>query len=338
MTMESLDTSSDAMRSIMEKIEKLSRLANNNDNEHQAALALAKMNEYLTMYNLDIATIERHSGENGKREEQRIRGGMSVYQRNLWRAIAELNFCFYWTMKRYFYGEDRKKHRRSFTHEHKVIGRTVNVRSTQAMADYLEKTVDRLCMERLNGDNKQRYSAFAMSFREGIADRVIEKINERRYAMLDEERKKKHEAEKRATAAARKGVSTSTALTIADMVQAEEDGNRDFAHGLPPGTTAKERADWAAKTAQRAVERRKAEEAYTVWANAHPEEARAKAEKARKQQEAEDAKYAKRSRRWRAPKERGPSDRSAYYAGRDAGENVSIDPQVSGSSSHRRLK
>lgn len=333
--MEQLDTSSDAMRSIMEKIEKLLRLANNNPNEVEAAQALAKANEYLTQYNLDVATVERHSGESGKREEQRVMGGMNVYQRNLWKAIAELNFCFYWTLKvRAQPGSLAAKRGRRSTHEHKLIGRTVNVRTTQNMADYLEKTIERLCRERLGGDGKQFYSSDAVSYREGIADRVIEKINDRRWEMLDAERKKKAKAEKVAREEGRMDAVTGTAVTLYDYTQSERDANQDFMYG--EGYSAKQRVEQARWAQDRAKEEAEEDAAYTAWAKANPEEARKAEEDARKEREKQEARWSR--RRYREPKERRPGDMNAYYAGREAGEKVSIDPQVSDGANVRRIK
>jgi hypothetical protein len=334
--MEHLDTSSEAMRSIMEKIEKLLRLANNNDNEHQAAQALAKANEYLAQYNLDVATVERHSGETGKREEQRVMGGMHVYQRNLWRSIAELNFCFYWTMKvRAKEGSLAAKRKRRFTHEHKLIGRVVNVRATQNMADYLEKTIERLCRDRLGGDaGKQFYSSDAVSYREGIADRVIEKVNDRRWEMITKERRAKAEREKAARESGRADAVTGTAITLFDYSQQENDANTDFIYG--EGYSAKERADRARYAQERAETKAREEAEYTAWAKDNPELARQKEEEARKEREKNEARWSR--RRYREPKERKPGDMNAYYAGLEAGEKVSIDQQVSDGANVRRIK
>lgn len=327
-------------------IEKLMRLAGNNPNEAEAASALAKAQELLTAYNLDMAIIEQHSGEKAKRLDEQVAGGMHKYQRSLWQHIARLNFCMYWTQKTAVKeGSYQAKRGRKFTHEHRVVGRQVNVVMTKNMAFYLDQTIERLCREMLGSERSmQYYSRDAVAFREGIADRVIEKIRERRNEMLDKEEADRAEAARRASAT---GLSTSTAMTIASMAELEREANDDFLYG--EGYTARRKAreaewqaQWKERREQEAVARAAAEAAHAAWAAAHPEEAAKEAakerarERARAKADERKANRPGRRYRFRQTTEDMRRDSGAYHKGYAKGESVSIDPQV-GDGTQRRI-
>jgi hypothetical protein len=329
----------EATRKAVDKIEKLMRLAGSNPNEAEAASALQKAQALLVAYNLDMAVVEQASGQSGKRLDEMVSGGMHRYQRNLWRHIAELNFCMYWTQKnRVRDGSYQAKKGRKWTHEHRLVGRTVNVASTKGMACYLDQTIERLCREMLGGERSmQYYSSDAVAFREGVADRVIEKICDRRAELVDADRRKKAEAERKAAEA---GISLSMELTISGLSEAEEAGNYDFLHG--EGAWAKRKA-WEAESEARWAERREArakaeaeaEAAAAAWAAAHPEEAAEAAKKERARQRARDRAAERRALsggggryRFRETKEEMRRGSSAYHAGYKKGADVGIDPQV----------
>ena len=329
----------EATRRAVDKIEKLMRLAGSNPNEQEAASALAKAQELLLAYNLDMAVVEQAAGQSGKRVDEQVSGGMHRYQRELWRHIAELNFCMYWTQKeRVKEGSRQAKMKRRWTHEHRLVGRTINVTQTRNMATYINGTIERLCRERLGGDGKQFFSRDAVAYREGIADRVIEKIEERREDFIKKERKEAAEAARKAAAA---GVSLSTAMTVAGLQEIEDDGNYDFIHG--DGAAARKRAadaEWAAGRAKRrqaqAEANARAEKEYAEWAAAHPEEAAAERKKEAARQRAADRRAANgggrgryRFRETAADHRRGSGE---YHAGYKAGEGVGIDPQTEGGS------
>lgn len=332
--MMNINVMDEATQKAVEKIEKLMRLSANNPNEAEAALALSKAQELLAAYNLDIATIEQSSGSSGKRTDEQVRGGMFKYQRRLWRSIAELNWCMYWLQKVRLNREQQAVLKRRMTHQIRLVGRTVNVIATRNMASYLNGTIERLCRERLGGDaNKQFYSAWAVAYREGIADRVIDKIQERRNDIIEEEERKKAEAARNAS---REGVSTGTGLTIAGLDEREEQANYDFLHG--EGEWAKKQAraaawekNWAERRLRQAEAEAAAERAYSEWAVAHPEEAAKEAEKERARERASEKRSQKRSShryRLRSTPEELRKDSSAYHAGWEAGATVSIDPQM----------
>lgn len=332
----------DATERAINQIQKLMKLAGNNPNENEAASALAKAQELLAAYNLDMALVEAKGGTTGKRADEQIAGGMHKYSRNLWSAIAELNWCRYWTMKVLTKpGSAAFKRKRRFTHEHRLVGRVVNIASTKAMGGYLEHTIERLCRERLASDggiaHKQFYSSWAVAFREGVADRVIEKIRKRRGEIIEEEERKAREA-------GRDGVSTATSLTVAGLAESEEAGNYDFLNG--EGAWARKKAreaewekEWAERLQRQAEAQAAAEKEYAEWAAAHPEEAAAAAEEERKKERAREKRASRRTGRrysFRQTKEDMRRESGGYYAGYDAGANVSIDPQMD-SGSRRRI-
>lgn len=321
---------------IIQKVEKLLALANRQKgNEAEAAAAAAKAQEMLAAYNIDMAMVEQGSGTSGRREDAKHKGGVYLYQRDLWRAVSELNFCVYWTSRKWHRREVNRKHWDGSTYkddvwsiqyQHRVVGRIVNVKLTQSMASYLEQTIERLVMERLDNDNTQRFSRWAVSYRKGAAARIIEKVQDRRDQLEEEEAERKRKAEH---AAARAGVSTATTLTIADVRKSEREANMDFIYG--EGWSAKQ-AEARRKAAEEAAA---AEKAYAEWAAANPEEARKEEEKQRKADEA----YWARRRGGRRASPKSDIDSSAYWAGYDAAEKVGIDPQTAHkSSSVARLK
>ena len=332
------------MMKVVERIEKLMRLAGSNPNEAEAASALTKAQELLAAYNLDMSVIEQASGASTKRLDEQFSGGMHKYQRQLWRHIAELNFCFYWTQKnRAEEGSYAAKRKRKFTHQHRIVGRQVNVVSSKNMAIYLEKTIERLCRDWMGAERSmQYYSRDAVAYREGVADRVIEKILDRRNEIDLAEKRKEAEAARKASEA---GTSFETALTIAGLSDREKAANYDFLHG--EGAWAKKEAraaefekDWDKRQAARAEATVRAEKEYAEWAAAHPEEAEKEAKKERARERAKERyreKNGYRSYRFRETASDMRKSSGSYHRGYKAGEKVSIDPQM-GDKTQRRIK
>lgn len=321
------------MNRVMEQIQKLLNLAAKNPNEHEAAAAASKAQELLTKYNLSAATIENEVGADGKRAQEQVDGGSKRFQRELWAAVAELNFCLHWNQK---YRVEAKKRVRDWERyetdtgnratkiivgeilrrRHALIGRTVNVQATKHMAQYLENAIERITEARCVAGKLPLYGNWAMSFREGLAYRLDEKLREKRQLMLEEEERARKEAEDRAS---RAGVSLATALTIHTFAQAEDDANRDFLYG--EGHSARK----AARRAEREREHQEQVEAYTRWAAANPEEARKKEE----EHQAEVEKDLKKRRRHSTRDDRyGNVNDQAFWAGHEAGERISLDEQV----------
>lgn len=333
-------------------IEKLLRLAGRNTNEAEASAAAAKAQELMTLWNLDQAAVEDNTGET-KRADEKLKGGHFEYQRELWGEVAKLNFCLYFSMtvveKTYknvlkdkaapHLGFKKVEASRKTVRQHRIVGRVVNTKSTRVMSEYLETTIDRITdaalVTRFGEEEapKKRYSQWANSFREGMAERICEKIYDRRRDLMTAEREKAEEAARQATKAGMEGVSTSTAVTIAGFSQAEKDANDEF---LEPGILEK-RARWkaeiAAERAARAQAQAEAEAAYTRWAEANPIEAKLQADRARRLEEAEAKREARNAARrtgygryYREPQYKG--DLSAKKAGYEAGDQVSINQQA----------
>ena len=332
----------EATTKVVEKIEKLLRLAGNNPNEAEATAAMEKVNALLLAYNLDMATIEQGSNTSGKRVDENTSGGMHRYQRDLWNNIARLNFCMYWTMKvSVKEGTWAAKMKRKVTHEHRVVGRQVNVISTKNMAQYLDGTIERLCRERLGeGSGKLYFSSDAVAFREGIADRVIEKIAERRRDIIRKEEREEAERNRKASEASTPNANATRQLTVSTLTQQERDANNDFLYG--EGYSAKMRArqaEWDAEWEERKKEQAAAEAAaealFEEWAAANPKEYEKQKAKERAQQKAREERASKKRYRFRQTKEDFRRSSGAYHEGYAEGEKVSIDPQVNRGSQKR---
>lgn len=302
--------------------EKLFRVAGRNPDE--AAAYTGKALAILEELNLDMSVLEQGGGEKAKRSDEKMAGGLYTWQRDLWRSISELHFCFYWNQYNFDPNKVNKYRQRKYGNkqmggyvfQHRVVGRSVNVIAVRNMAQYLEQTIERLTREHVVSPANY-WTRYATSYRQGIAETVIGKILDRRRDQLAEEHKKQREAEERTN---QTGASISRALTIASLTKSEEEANYDFLHG--EGAWAR-RAEQNRKWEQeRAEARAQQEAAWTAFAAANPEEARKMEEDARKQ------------RRHRTPwnygmrSEKDTRDHSAYRAGQEAGRNVSIDPQT----------
>lgn len=319
--------SSEAELQVIEKVQKLLSLAAKNPNQHEADAARAKAQELMTAYNLDVATIEQATGiKDGRREQLRVEGGFYEYQRDLRKAVAELNFCMYWTetywvdatYKNAYSGQRMRKKR------HRIVGRMVNTRISQTMSEHLEQAIERAVEEGLKGTEENRHSRYAHAFRVGAAEELVSRISDRYRKRLRAEKVAAAKAAKNAAAVAGKDASTSTAMTLTGLVQSETDANIDFVYG--EGTAAKARAD----IARDAEEERRAADEYTKWAKANPEEARKEHEKWEKRQ--------RRSRYRGGLDKYDRMDMGAYHRGRKAAESISIDTQVSGKKTAGLLK
>lgn len=317
MTRQIITDSLPAPDSVLERIQKLMRLAARNPSEAEAASAAAKARELLEEWNLDATEVSEARVGGGVREEAALEGGFWEYQQNLWRSVAELNFCLYWHSRVERAGgrtTDRwgDRRRRGYDHRHCLVGRRVNIAATRAMATYLEVVVARLTAERVRGaSDLPLYGRWANSYRLGVVSRICRKLRARRSEVLAAEQLRR-DAEERAS----DGASTSSSLTLMVYIDRETDANFDLIYG----------EGWSQRRAAAALERRRQQEEYARWAADHPEEARAAEEKRRRE-----------SRRRGGPGSRGGSgvrerrdrtDRSAYWAGYDAAEYVSIDPQT----------
>lgn len=318
--------------------EKLLRTAGRNPEE--AAGYVAKAMEILAAHNLDMAAVEEFGeGGQGKRAEQKLKGGYFQFQRDLWSAVARLNFCLYWNQvyiertKRWVNegGQFVRRYKDKRAYQHRVVGRQVNVRLTISMSEYLESAIERILRERLDENNEQFRGKWATSFREGAADCITDKIFARRRQLIKEQERAARDAQKAAHAAGMANASTATGLTLSTLVDQERNANLDFLYG--EGWSAEQSRANAEHQARQAAAKKAAEEVYTAWALANPEQAAQDAkeerDRERKNAAARERYYQQHGHRERTTVYKG--DYGAFRAGREAAEKIGIDPQARGS-------
>jgi hypothetical protein len=308
---------------VIAKVRKLLAMAQGNANEHEAAVAASKAQDLLEAYNLDMAIISRADNKFAARAKENRAGGLYKWQRNLWNATAELNFCMYWYIKGNLANSQ---------YEHQILGSHANVIGTEVMAKYLEQTIERLARQwvHTNRPGKSVFIKEAIAYREGMAERLTHRLWNLRHEHLEEERKRRTEERARNKAA---GVNTENALVLQDVMNTEEDLNRDHLYGYEPGTTAKLRAEREAR--QAAAEKAAAElmARQAEWDEAHPVEAAKRKAKEAKEQAELYAKWAKQanSRKGRYRKMSAEEERrqlSSFGEGYSKGADVSLNRQV----------
>lgn len=321
-----------AQDDVIRKIQKLLSLGKSS-NEAEASLAMARAQELLAKHNLDFAMVKDSVVEGGvnqplpeKREKTKIdRSAKFQWQRDLWKAVAESNFCWYWTADIW---EPRKKEMSSeewnkkwwlekkvHVKRHMVLGKQSNVVMVTAMGDYLMDTIERLCPYK----GKERDSRSGLSFRRGMAETLSERVREKARKMQKE------------------SVPTeSTALTIRDVAMAEFQANYDARYG--EGAYARKLlsdSEWEAGREQREKEAEEARvKAELDWleylknetpAQKLQREKKEERERLRQEREDEKAYYSWSHKRYQQAKR---TDAVAYDAGRDAGKKVSLASQV----------
>jgi hypothetical protein len=300
------------MDKIIERIQKLLALAGNNPNENEASVAAAKAQELMEEYNISELHLNRKSGHSAARSDVKKSGGLYQWQRKLWEEVSKLHFCVYWSIKGLQKGAK---------YEHRILGSKVNVLSAELMANYLQDTVERLARERVNNQGALYFTKDSIAYREGLADRLTDRLRTLRWE------------KERDARAAKAAAGTANALTILDVADAERDANDDYIHG--EGYSARRRAqqaEWAARYAKMEADKK-------AWREANPELAAAQdaAEKAAQEKwdrEQERKARARERRReqsgyyYREPKDNKRS--YSYYDGYRDGNNISLDKQVDG--------
>ncbi len=321
-----------SQENIIRRIQKLLELSNN-PNENEASAAANKVTELLAQYNLDLAVIRQTAVAGGtvvaeeKREKTKVnRSAMYAWQRELWAAIAEANFCWHWTVDEWT-GKYNARFERTYVKRHVVLGSESNAKAATILGEYLCDTIERL----LPYPNTERLSRSAISWRTGCAEVLKGRIRTQTAEL--KERK------------AAEGAS-STALTLRDVFQKEYEANYDAQYG--EGAYARKLAndaEWDAARADREAvyaQREAAEEAARVEALAN--ETPAELARRLKREEKEEEAQRKRDRRhartyWnKQDRESAKIDRSAYRQGKDAGAEISLSRQVDskGSSPSRK--
>lgn len=335
-------TDTAAPEHVLDRLEKLLRMAES-PNEHEAAVAMSKAQQIMDDFNIDAATLGKSAkGKQGApRKDEKSKGGLYGWQRDLWKAVAEMNFCRYWSIKGLGKGS---------VYEHRLLGSTVNVKSTQIMANYLQQAVERLAKDEAKLRGVNVFCSDMIGFREGIADRVVERLQALRQERIREADRKKREDAARASHPGSAG--SSTALVLSDVMQSEEDLNNDHLHGWEPGTTARRRMEDEQKRQMDAAKRRLWATDKAEFARVYGDEEAAKMRAAEIKQAKYDAdvelyyagkhsdtfgpglKKSRPSRSSGVERYRQPTGRearkygSSYREGRAKGDTVGLDQQV----------
>lgn len=305
------------------------------EGEIQNALDLA--HRILEQHGLDMALVERKSGEStgAKRKDKSSGGGLYRWQREVWEETAKLNMCRYFSIKGLNKGDK---------YENRVVGRPENVLMTELMAQYLQDTIERMAAEWAKDRGYQsRFVREAIIYREGMAETIGHRLRALHRERVAESKRKEEEAR-----ASRPQGEPGTGLVLASVIQSEEDLNTDYLLYKEPGTTARERAEnerrWAEYRAAEEAKRIEHERRYAEddeYAAIH-DALQAAELLARQKSERAEAKRASKRKIPVGYRPENAQDRrrshSAFFAGSDAGEKISLNTQVAGSSSAGRLK
>lgn len=337
---------------VLDLIQKLRNLSEDaGATEAEATLAAEKMQALMTEHNLSMAQVE---AAGGTASDSRIKEGVNhrqVYnwQKRLMRQIAELNFCH--CAERYQARNGAYGARTSVFQGYQLVGRSANVASTQVMFEYLVQAIGRLAKERVSkGDYFTRYGH---SFKEGCADRLIERLQAKRREEVEEQERRRREQEVRSR---HPGAATTNALVVSlsDYVQDEIDLNNDVRQGWEPGTTKRRRDEYKQREEalkhQREAERmaRRAqllhdnpdlindpdrlfylEQGYSAemvdkWLKPETDAQRRKREAREERQQRAQWERIHRAHQ----RERDRLNRDGYEAGMEAGDDISLDRQV----------
>ena len=306
---------------IVERVRKLLALAKNNPNEQEAASAAAKAQELLEAYNLEMS--DTHETKVAQRADKKRDGGLYKWQRNIWNGVARLNFCHYISIRGLSAGS---------VYEHRVIGSHANVLTTELMAQYLQDTVERLAQNwAYQNHYKSVFVKESIAYREGMADRICDKLWERRSKVLEEERTRiREEAAQRA--ARNEADPGSTHLTLVEIISTEADFNNDYLNGWKLGTTARNKHESEIRWKAYQAEQERKQKAYEEWAKANPEEAAKLEAKALREAAEWEARNAKKKGRAVRPRKMTAEEKRrnlpSYEDGWRKGVEVGIDRQV----------
>lgn len=313
---------------VIRKIQKLFSLAQS-PIESEAALAMARAQELLAKYNLDLATVKETFVEGGtvaapeeKREKTRMkRSAKFAWQRKLWRSLAEANFCWYWVTEVHEPDRWHGKGTKVRVKRHIILGRQSNVVTVQMMGEYLEDSIERL----LPYPNAERHSRSAFWWKTGCAARIVERI-------VEKAEKLKRDSEKNATG--EQGL-----VLLRDVHQREYEANYDTRYGAG-AYTRKQISDAKWEEEQKEAEikaeadRIKAERDWLEYLqNETPEQKKVREKEEARQrrlEERQERRARRRGRSWgRERKEEVVTvDEEAYSAGKKAGASVSLGAQL----------
>lgn len=315
------------------KIEQIQKLLarGSSSNEVEARLALAKAQTLMTQYNLDYATIQDAAITiNDAREKVPVdRSARYKYQRMLWSALAEANYCWHSTMvdmpvRKALPAVDapvedyvafRAAQQVRGKKRHVILGRRSNVTTVKLMGEYLEDTMARMC-QGMGG------ASAITAWKSGCVDRLIERIQENKVSDIA-------------------ATGTGNELILKSLADREFAANYDFTRGN--GAYAQKLlkdAEWEAGQAERdrraqEYEAAREKEWLEYLQSETPEQ---KAQRERRDATAARAEYRRDSRytgirdhqRW-AGERRKEAERVGnehYQAGAGAGATISLARQV----------
>jgi hypothetical protein len=320
---------------VVRKIQLLFNLAERAaGNEVEAAAAMAKAQDLLEKYNLDLATVQDAvvaGGTNATKEEIRRekadakRNATYAWTQDLYRAIAEANYCKYWAAETRI--ENEKTGRVRWVKRHRVLGRVDNTTVVLMMGDYLYATIMRL----LPHDKSSWLSADAIAWCDGCVERLTERI------------KAKAEAARTPDYATQGETGYCTALAVKSMVEREAQGNYEAEHGIGSWAKKLEReAVYAVYWSAEAVALREAEAAKKLAVKLAAETPAEKKTREREEARAEKRNQAYSERYWdradrRQEREARKRSSSAFQSGRAVGGSIGIDGQVGAGKGSKNL-
>jgi hypothetical protein len=328
------------VESIIRRIQKLFNMANNAaGNEEQASSALAKAHELLMAHNLSLAvvqdTVVKGGVQNGTAVTEEVRKPVTIkrsamykWQRRMWGTLAHVNHCFHWVhdvkdgnhKSRW---DDGYKTAR-WVKRHVILGRESNVIVVNLMGEYLCDTIERLCPYA----PVDRLSRAAVSWREGVADRLTERL-------VDQQ--EQEEADNRPPCPESPGLKkkwmaqyATMALALKDVRKTEYEANYDAVRGEGAYKKSQEARKVSAVEAERIQQER-----IEFLQNESPSDKRkreAEEERRRIRSNVEAERSYRRQERERLD-DAARTDWRAYDKGKKVGDGISLTTQVGGSSS-----
>ena len=162
------------MEKIIERVQKLLKLAGNNTNENEALAALEKAQAILAEHNLTMAEIgELPEAESEDQKRQRFDTETNMperYNRWIWNAVGKANGCYVVSCR-----PNPKAYRTIYT----MVGRRVNTIVATQMALYLCQTMKRLCNEAAKAEGRKDFP-WKNAYLVGMASRLCQRIAEMR--------------------------------------------------------------------------------------------------------------------------------------------------------------
>ena len=166
---------------IIEKIQKLLRLAEKAGTEEEAALASQRAHEFLAKHNIDIAEVAQKSDEEFKliEEHQVVERYNEQWRRLIMAACAELYFCKYFFRKTKVDGVNSSRLQSGV--KHCFLGKPHNVAVAKEMGTYLVSAVNRLANEgsrnRLGPTpTSTQRGRYVNTFRRAAAVRLVDRL------------------------------------------------------------------------------------------------------------------------------------------------------------------